>query len=122
VLAGVADRIDGAMKWLFDAESGLFRDHVQEAHYRAEGGGSAPPLPERRAGRRNGKDAGSMIPRALLAQNAQRGGARLPPNGFSGPPTHLEPAAGMVPESRYSEGSLQVNGSKLNTLTTVGRH
>lgn len=35
VLAGIADRIDEAMKWLFDSESGLFRDHVLEADYRA---------------------------------------------------------------------------------------
>jgi hypothetical protein len=35
VLAGVANRIDEAMKWLFDAEKGLFREHVQQANYRA---------------------------------------------------------------------------------------
>ena len=35
VLAGIADRIDETMKWLFDSESGLFRDHVHEVNYRA---------------------------------------------------------------------------------------
>lgn len=35
VLAGIADRIDETMKWLFDPERGLFRDHVNEANYRA---------------------------------------------------------------------------------------
>ena len=35
VLGGIADRIDETMKWLFDPESGLFRDHVHEANYRA---------------------------------------------------------------------------------------
>jgi hypothetical protein len=35
VLVGITDRIDEAMKWLFDSESGLFRDHVHEANYRA---------------------------------------------------------------------------------------
>jgi hypothetical protein len=35
VLAGIADRIDETMKWLFDTENGLFRDHVNEANYRA---------------------------------------------------------------------------------------
>ena len=35
VLAGIADRIDETMKWLFDSESGLFRDHVQEVYARA---------------------------------------------------------------------------------------
>ena len=35
VLGGISDRIDEAMKWLFDSESGLFRDHVHEANYRA---------------------------------------------------------------------------------------
>ena len=35
VLAGIADRIDETMKWLFDSESGLFRDHVREVNYRA---------------------------------------------------------------------------------------
>ena len=35
VLAGIADRIDEAMKWLFDSESGLFRDHVHEVYTRA---------------------------------------------------------------------------------------
>jgi len=35
VLAGIADRIDEAMKWLFDSESGLFRDHVHEVYVRA---------------------------------------------------------------------------------------
>ena len=34
VLAGLADRIDEAMKWLFDADRGLFRDHVRESYYR----------------------------------------------------------------------------------------
>jgi hypothetical protein len=34
VLAGIADRIDEAMKWLFDADRGLFRDHVRESYYR----------------------------------------------------------------------------------------
>lgn len=34
VLAGIADRIDEAMKWLFDSESGLFRDHVHEVYAR----------------------------------------------------------------------------------------
>jgi hypothetical protein len=35
VLAGIADRIDETMKWLFDPERGLFRDHVHEANHRA---------------------------------------------------------------------------------------
>jgi hypothetical protein len=35
VLAGIADRIDEAMKWLFDSESGLFRDLVHAANHRA---------------------------------------------------------------------------------------
>ena len=35
VMAGIADRIDEAMKWLFDSESGLFRDHVHEVYARA---------------------------------------------------------------------------------------
>ncbi|MCZ2146972.1 MAG: hypothetical protein LC126_04280 [Bryobacterales bacterium] len=34
VLAGITDRIDGTMKWLFDSESGLFRDHVHEVYAR----------------------------------------------------------------------------------------
>ena len=34
VLAGIADRIDEAMKWLFDPESGLFRDHVHDVYAR----------------------------------------------------------------------------------------
>jgi hypothetical protein len=28
------DRIDEVMKWLFDADRGLFRDHVRESYYR----------------------------------------------------------------------------------------
>ena len=36
VLVGIADRIDETMKWLFHSESGLFRDHVHEANYRAQ--------------------------------------------------------------------------------------
>ncbi|MGB7759522.1 MAG: hypothetical protein WBL61_06820 [Bryobacteraceae bacterium] len=35
LLAGVADRIEEAMKWLFHPKEGLFRDHVQEVNYRA---------------------------------------------------------------------------------------
>ena len=34
VQAGIADRIDEVMKWLFDSESGLFRDHVHEVYAR----------------------------------------------------------------------------------------
>jgi hypothetical protein len=36
VLAGIADRIDEAMKWLFDSESAMFRDLVNEANHRAQ--------------------------------------------------------------------------------------
>ena len=58
VLAAIADRIEETMKWLFDSESGLFRDHVHEVNYRAHkaaearrrarnampvGGGRTPP-------------------------------------------------------------------------------
>jgi hypothetical protein len=35
LLAGVEDRIDEAMKWLFHPKDGLFRDHVQEVNHRA---------------------------------------------------------------------------------------
>jgi hypothetical protein len=34
VLAGITDRIDEGMKWLFDVDRGLFRDHVRESYYR----------------------------------------------------------------------------------------
>jgi hypothetical protein len=34
VLAAITDRIDETMKWLFDSESGLFRDHVHEVYAR----------------------------------------------------------------------------------------
>jgi len=34
VLAGNADRVDEVMKWLFDADRGLFRDHVRESYSR----------------------------------------------------------------------------------------
>ena len=33
VLAGVADRVDEVMKWLFDDKRGLFREHVRETYY-----------------------------------------------------------------------------------------
>jgi len=32
VLAGIADQIDEAMRWLFDPQNGLFRDHVQDVY------------------------------------------------------------------------------------------
>ena len=35
LLAGMAGRIDEAMKWLFHPKEGLFRDHVQQVNYRA---------------------------------------------------------------------------------------
>jgi hypothetical protein len=35
LLAGVEDRIDEAMKWLFDPKDGLFREHVREVKHRA---------------------------------------------------------------------------------------
>jgi hypothetical protein len=35
LLAGVEDRIDEAMKWLFHPKEGLFRDHVQQVNRRA---------------------------------------------------------------------------------------
>jgi hypothetical protein len=43
--------------------------------------------------------------------------ARIP-----GTETRFRAAAGMVPQSRYLEGNLQVNDPKLNTLTTIWRH
>ena len=36
LVAGVAERIDEAMKWLFHPKEGLFRDHVQQVNYRAK--------------------------------------------------------------------------------------
>ena len=63
-----------------------------------------------------------MIPRAPFTQKGQRGGARLPPDELSGPPTQLSPAGRKSAQSRLSEGNLQVNDPKLNTLTTVWRH
>jgi hypothetical protein len=35
LLAGVEDRIDEAMRWLFHPKEGLFGEHVQEVNYRA---------------------------------------------------------------------------------------
>lgn len=34
VLAGISDQIDEAMRWLFDHQKGLFRDHVEEVYRR----------------------------------------------------------------------------------------
>jgi hypothetical protein len=34
VLAGIADQIDEAMRWLFDYKRGLFRDHVEDVYRR----------------------------------------------------------------------------------------
>jgi hypothetical protein len=36
MLAGVANRMDEAMKWLFDTDRGLFRDHVRESYRREQ--------------------------------------------------------------------------------------
>jgi len=47
----------------------------------------------------------------------------FPPRGlFLGPGRGGGAAVGMVPQSRYLEGSFQVNDPKLNNLTTVWRH
>ncbi len=35
LLAGVADQVDKAMRWLFHPDEGLFREHVREVKHRA---------------------------------------------------------------------------------------
>jgi len=55
LLAGVEDRIDEAMRWLFHSKDGLFREHVQEVNYRAYREAQARRAKQAALGAANGK-------------------------------------------------------------------